>query len=412
MFNQTFNQKRNTTPVAVASALLLFAGLVFASRSAHAQAYSQICGDHQSSNQTRSVAGGKFIVMNNKWNPSGAWQCITTRDDGFVYDSGYHNVPTNGPPASYPGIYVGCHYGICSSSANSGLPKQVSALNNPTSSVSFTPPSGGEWDASYDLWFDTNPYPAGQNNGAEIMIWPNHAGRPQPAGQQEATVQIGGAMWNVWKGRLTNGSISWNVISYVRQAPVNSISVNIKDFINDAVSRGHMQSSWYMTSVQFGFEPWIGGPGLNVSNFTYDPGTTGNAVGLINLNSGKALDTWSTNNGSELQQWDYWATDNQKWYITRGRLPDTWEVKSKFSGKCLSVPASSTTPGIRLNQWDCYGGTEQLWYQVWSNAQNFQLVNVNSTQCLDVSYGSGANGAAIIQWTCHTGNSQRWSTRP
>nr|WP_310096352.1 S8 family serine peptidase [Pseudoxanthomonas sacheonensis] len=141
-------------------------------------------------------------------------------------------------------------------------------------------------------------------------------------------------------------------------------------------------------------------------------GGGGGAVGLINLNSGKALDTWSTNNGSELQQWDYWATDNQKWYITRGRLPDTWEVKSKFSGKCLSVPASSTTPGIRLNQWDCYGGTEQLWYQVWSNAQNFQLVNVNSTQCLDVSYGSGANGAAIIQWTCHTGNSQRWSTRP
>jgi hypothetical protein len=30
--------------------------------------------------------------------------------------------------------------------------------------------------------------------------------------------------------------------------------------------------SWYITSVQAGFEPWVGGVGLAVDNFSYSIG--------------------------------------------------------------------------------------------------------------------------------------------
>ena len=111
---------------------------------------------------------------------------------------------------------------------------------------------------------------SGQNDGEELMIWANHAGAPQPFGRQVATVNIEGATWAVWEGRATNAGISWNVVSYVRQSTTNSISVTLRDFTNDSVSRGFMSTAWFLTSVQFGFEPWQGGPGLGVNSFSFN----------------------------------------------------------------------------------------------------------------------------------------------
>ncbi|MFG3044745.1 hypothetical protein ACGFZR_07420 [Streptomyces sp. NPDC048241] len=61
-------------------------------------------------------------------------------------------------------------------------------------------------------------------------IWGNHAGPPQPAGANVGTANVAGASWDVWEGRLSNGGISWNVVSYVRQQGTNSLDVRISDF--------------------------------------------------------------------------------------------------------------------------------------------------------------------------------------
>ena len=222
-----------------------------------ATAATQICDKHGST----KIQGDRYVVQNNEWNESAAGQCISVTDTGFSIVSGDHNVPTNGPPAGYPSIYAGCHYGTCST--NSGLPLQVSGFGDVTSSVSYTTASG-YWNASYDLWFDPNPNQTGQNTGAELMIWGNHQGPPQPIGSKVGTANLAGATWDVWFG-----NVGWNVISYVRQQTTNSLDINVAEFTNDAVGRGHVQTSWYLTSVQFGFEPWQGGPGLAVNSFGF-----------------------------------------------------------------------------------------------------------------------------------------------
>lgn len=211
-----------------------------------------------------SLQGGRYIVQNNNWG-SDLQQCISVTGAGFSITSGTQNKPTNGPPGSYPSIYLGCHYGNCS--ANSGLPAPRSTLTALNSTVSISTPPGGEWEAAYDVWFDPTGKTNGQNNGAEIMIWVNHRGRPQPVGSKVATATLAGAVWDVWSGRA-NDNGGWNVISYVRQQPANSFSGNILAFADDASARGQLQRSWYLTSVQFGFEPWIGGPGLGVGSFS------------------------------------------------------------------------------------------------------------------------------------------------
>jgi hypothetical protein len=209
------------------------------------------------------VQGGRYIVQNNNWG-SDIQQCISVSGSGFRIASGSHSKPTNGAPGAYPSVYVGCHYGNCTT--GSGLPAVRSSLSSVDSSVQVTT-AAGQWNAAYDLWFDPTAKTNGQNNGAEIMVWINRQGAPQPVGAKVATATIAGATWDVWSGRI-NDNGGWNVISYVRQPVATSFSGNLLAFADDATNRGLMQRSWYLTSVQFGFEPWQGGPGLAVDSFS------------------------------------------------------------------------------------------------------------------------------------------------
>jgi hypothetical protein len=243
------------------AAAVLSTGLVLAG-TAPAGADTQICDQFGST----TVDGGRYVVQNDEWNDTSP-QCVNATDDGFSVTTASHDVPQGGPPAGYPDIYAGCNYGLCTS--DSGLPLPVSAFGHPTSTVDYTTTAAGQYDAAYDIWFDTQPTAGGQNDGAEIMIWGNHQGPPQPFGALVGTANFEGATWDVWEGRQDNG-IAWNVISYVREQTTNSLDVSLKDFTDDAGSRGYLDSSWYLTSVQFGFEPWVGGQGLGVSDFSYN----------------------------------------------------------------------------------------------------------------------------------------------
>jgi hypothetical protein len=213
--------------------------------------------------QYGTTTQGNYIVMNNRWGTS-ATQCINVTTSGFqiIQQDGTGNL--SGAPVSYPAIYLGCHYGNCS--PNSPLPMQISQIRSATSSTTETYPSSGTWDAAYDIWLNADTNVSGVQD-TEIMIWLNHTGTIQPVGSQTGTASIAGKSWNVWTGN--NGQN--NVVSYVgNPAGITSFSFSVMDFINDALGRGSQygNTSWYLTSIQDGFEPWIGGVGLAVSNFS------------------------------------------------------------------------------------------------------------------------------------------------
>ncbi|MGR6913774.1 GH12 family glycosyl hydrolase domain-containing protein [[Actinomadura] parvosata] len=234
-----------------------------------AQAAPVICEKYGST----TVQNGRYVVINNVWGADTA-QCIdVNQSGGFTITQAAHNKPTNGAPASYPAIYAGCHYANCST--GSGLPMQASSssFGSLRSSVSMSYPSSGTWDAAYDIWFDPTPRTDGQNTGAEIMIWLNKQGSIQPVGSQVGTANLAGGTWQVWFG-----NIGWNVISYVRTSPASSLDFTINTFYADAISRGYAQRSWYLTSVQAGFEPWVGGAGLAVNSFSFGSGGGGTDV--------------------------------------------------------------------------------------------------------------------------------------
>jgi len=220
-----------------------------------AAATGQICDQYGTTTQ------GNYVVMNNRWGTS-ATQCINVTTNGFqiIQQDGTGNL--SGAPVSYPAIYIGCHYGNCS--PNSPLPMQISQISSANTSTSVTYPSSGTYDAAYDIWFNADTNVSGVQD-TEIMIWLHHTGSIQPVGSSTGTANIAGRTWTVWTGN--NGQN--NVVSYVGSG-ITSISFNAKDFILDAISRGSQYgtTSWYLTSMQMGFEPWIGGVGLAVNSFS------------------------------------------------------------------------------------------------------------------------------------------------
>jgi Glycosyl hydrolase family 12/Cellulose binding domain/Fibronectin type III domain len=211
---------------------------------------------------TVSIDSGTYIFQNNEWNSS-LEQCATVSGTGFTLTTANFDQATNGAPATYPSIFRGCHWGNCTSS--DPFPIEENNIASASTSVSITQPSGYNNDAAYDIWFNQTSTTSGQPNGTEIMIWINHQGSIQPFGSQTATETIDGTTWEVWTGRES----SWNIVSYVRETPVTSVSnLNLLPFFSDAVSRGSLEPSWWLIDVEYGFEIWTGGEGLAVSGYS------------------------------------------------------------------------------------------------------------------------------------------------
>jgi hypothetical protein len=348
-----------------------------------------------------TIQGGHLYVQNNNWGDD-TTQCINVTDTGFALTRSDHNKPTNGAPGSYPSVFAGCHYGLCS--AGSGLPMQASnpAFQNVATSVNMTY-AAGQWDAAYDIWFDPTPRTNGQNTGAELMVWINHAGAPQPVGSRVATVNLAGGTWDVWFG-----NIGWNVVSYVRTAGTGSVAFAVRDFFNDMRDRGYAQSAWYLTSVQAGFEPWQGGAGLALTNFTYttNGGVGGGGQTIVGQDSNRCVDVSAggTADGTRIQLWDCNGTGAQKWVRTGNTFVNPQ------SGKCLDVTGIGTTNGTAIQLWSCLNNAAQQW----TVNSNGTIVNPNSGKCLDATGRGTANGTVLQIWDCYIGGTQSnqvWSLR-
>ncbi|MEV6965118.1 RICIN domain-containing protein [Hamadaea sp. NPDC051192] len=377
------------------TALLAAAGTVPLAHSAHAD--TAICEKYGST----TIQGGKYVVQNNNWGDD-TTQCINVTGTGFALTRSDHNKPTNGAPGSYPSIYAGCHYGNCS--AGSGLPMRTSdgAFANVTTSVSMSYASG-QWDAAYDIWFDPTARTDGQNTGAELMVWLNHAGAPQPVGGRVATVTLAGGTWDVWFG-----NIGWNVVSYVRTAGTGSISFAVRDFYADMLARGYAQSGWYLTSVQAGFEPWQGGAGLAVTGFSYSTtgGGGGTAKTIVGQGSNRCVDVDAQGaaDGTKVQLWDCNGSGAQKWVRTGNTFVNPQ------SGKCLDVRGVGTANGTQVWLWTCLNNAAQQWIV----QANGTVVNPNSGKCLDAAGQGTANGTPLQIWDCYVGGTQAnqvWSVR-
>lgn len=214
---------------------------------------------------TVAIDGGA-IYQQNEWNSS-ATQCasVDPSTGAWSLTRADFDLPTNGPPATYPSVFLGCHWGTCS--GDPSFPVRVSDISSATSSWRTTQVSSGAYDVAYDIWTNTAPSTSGQPDGSEIMIWLNSGGGVRPAGSNVDTVRLSGATWEVWTTRMGG----WNYVAYRRTLGVTSVSdLDVKAFLDDSVARGSTDPSWYLLDGEAGFEIWQGGLGLGSTSFSFD----------------------------------------------------------------------------------------------------------------------------------------------
>ena len=95
------------------------------------------------------------------------------------------------------------------------------------------------------------------------MTGSGHNGPVQPFGSQVSTGAIGGRSYDVWFGKQ-----AWNTITYSMVTGTTSVQdLDIGQFAADALRRGYIGKSWYLTDVEAGFELWQGGAGLATDSF-------------------------------------------------------------------------------------------------------------------------------------------------
>ncbi len=207
------------------------------------------------------VMGGEYIIQNNVWGADTA-QCISvpnTNSNAFTVSSSAHN---QGSVASYPSVFKGCHWGTCTS--NSGMPVLVNQISSAPFSWSVTRISSGTWNVAAEAWLSASTDSSGgYAGGGELMIWLDYQGM-QPAGSQVGTANIGGVSYQVWYSQM-----DWNYVAYRPTSTRGSINADLKAFIDDAVSRGYMQNSWYLHDFEAGFELMVGGAGFSSNSFSF-----------------------------------------------------------------------------------------------------------------------------------------------
>jgi hypothetical protein len=215
-------------------------------------------------------AAGGYVLQANEFNSTAAFRITSSGNPDFAVTASQINASPN--VGGYPSIFMGNHFG--DKSPTDPFPVSTESLVSGSESVTTVyqtiqkASSSDQWDCSYDIWYNSNAS-GDQDNGVgsdlEMMVWLNHTGSVQPAGNQvAANVSIGGKTYNVWKGTSSTGSI----VTYELSAGATGLNLGLGPLVADAISRGYMATSWDLYDVEAGFELFTGGAGLQATSFS------------------------------------------------------------------------------------------------------------------------------------------------
>jgi Ricin-type beta-trefoil lectin domain/Glycosyl hydrolase family 12/Concanavalin A-like lectin/glucanases superfamily len=361
---------------------------------------AQLCSE----DQTMLVDGGAYDIQNNYW--SGGTTCVQT-DEGDDFTVSAASIDSAGGPGAFPEIWSGCHWGDCTADdgAAGQLPIQVSDLGDATSTWTTTLPATGTYDAAYDIWFNTTPTTVGQPNGGEVMIW---LGEHDTSVGSSSVAYIDGTGWYVTQTTKTAYGSTWPIVSYQRVTATTSVSnLDLRYFIRDAVVRGVVSPSSYLTSVEAGYdiEQATGSPGLTTGSFSVSP-ATGTPTGPIvsALSASKCIDDSgsSTSAGNNIDINDCNGADAQDWAIS---MDGTIQVTINGTTMCMGLSDNGTSTGTGVALENCNGSATEIW----EPGEVGALWNKASGLCLADPQSDTTDGTQLIVSACDGGSEQNWT---
>jgi len=192
-----------------------------------------IIADWCSCAQWGSLNKGAANYYNDIWGSGAGPQCIWVAGGKWGTAA---NHPSGGGAKSYP--HIAYSPGTV-----------ISAIKTYSSSFDVTVPTGGAWEAEYDIWVKNS-----SGKQTEIMLWMNFTrGTVSPASDagSVSNVSVGGHAWDVSYSSVGGN----NVVSLLRTSNTNSGTVDIKAILDWIIAnKNFFDSSYTLDQVQFGFQ--------------------------------------------------------------------------------------------------------------------------------------------------------------
>lgn len=182
---------------------------------------------------------GGYYVHNNMWNWQGndaetLYACSFSNwyVDATIYNNAgevktYPNVHKDLPNAFTTGVPYNNYSTISSAFAGSG-------------------PGNGIYNIAYDIWMNG----VGWGNGTtEVMIWTENVNQ-RPLGSIKSNVTSSGMTWDIWHYNAGGA----NVVSFAARSTMPSGTLNLKEMINTAISRGYIPANPSINQIGYGVE--------------------------------------------------------------------------------------------------------------------------------------------------------------
>lgn len=219
--------------------------------------------------QNIATSDNRYQFQSNGWNLMGAGHSISLLPgNGFKMDSQGCN-STGSAPCSFPSIYIGTD-ADGERTAGGGLPKAVNSIASIPTCLGWASggtPASDEYNVSYDVWFNSDP---NATHAQEfLMVWLRDPPSFQPGGAfpELNGVVIGGQTWTMWHGPNADNQPVTSYVAPNFRADGQAYEFNLKDFIDDAVERGHLNPSLNLIAVMGGMEIWGGAQGASITGF-------------------------------------------------------------------------------------------------------------------------------------------------
>ena len=203
---------------------------------------------------TINIRGGEYIVHNGVWGAETS-QTVTVPDTDVCQFNVTHSSHSQNHVASYPAICKGSTWGLTTTGWKSIQINELEYASFNWSVNNYRPP--GIYNVAAESWFSSDlDTSSGYRGGGELMIWMDTRGMV-PGGSKVGDF----GSYEVWYALVDHNYICYQMTGQ------NSAEINLLDFINDALSRGYLNSTWYLHDIEAGFEICSGGEGLTLESF-------------------------------------------------------------------------------------------------------------------------------------------------
>jgi hypothetical protein len=129
------------------------------------------------------------------------------------------------------------------------------------------------YDVAYDLWFHDHKPNGGDAPAFELMVWLDYSWHDLWIGYTPIFnfTDSTGTEWKVFQTASTNAVFVPDATGMPNgERPVNGVSLNLVEFIQEAKTKGLINGDWWLSSVEFGIEVYQGKGKFFVDDYTLD----------------------------------------------------------------------------------------------------------------------------------------------